>query len=93
MSRIGLSDENTISTTEKLSLFDTLGEGDPLSVLYAYGDELPAGIDPDDVLRKIHDKPMNPMPYIAFTDLNNTKENPYENKPKNAIEIGLKFTF
>lgn len=33
------------------------------------------------------------MPYITFVDLNNTHDNPYENKPKSAIEIGLKFTF
>lgn len=93
MSHIGLSDENIISCNEKLSLFDMLGEGDSLSVLYSCQDEFPAGINPDDILQKTIRKSINPMPYIAFADLNNTRNNPYENKPKNAIEIGLKFTF
>lgn len=32
-------------------------------------------------------------PYVRINDLNNSKDAPYENKPKPAIEIGLKFTF
>lgn len=39
-------------------------------------------------------EPLNPSPYIRFTDLNNTgTEMHNKNKPKSAIEIGLKFSF
>ena len=38
------------------------------------------------------DKP-NVRPYIAITDLNNSKEEPYLNKPKRAIEVGIKVDF
>lgn len=93
MNRTELSDENTISDNEKFSPFDMLSESNPFSVLYAYQDKIPSGINPEDILHKTIYKPINPMPYITFVDLNNTHDNPYENKPKSAIEIGLKFTF
>lgn len=32
-------------------------------------------------------------PYIAVVDLNNSKDSPYENKPKPAVEVGVKITF
>lgn len=32
-------------------------------------------------------------PYIAIVDLNNTKEEPYVNKPKRAIEVGVEVGF
>lgn len=32
-------------------------------------------------------------PYIKLRDLNNSKEEPYLNKPKPAVEIGLKIEF
>ena len=35
----------------------------------------------------------NPRPYISVNDLNNTEEEPYLNKPKAAVEIGVKFEF
>ena len=35
----------------------------------------------------------NPRPYVSVNDLNNTKEEPYLNKPKAAVEIGVKFEF
>ena len=33
------------------------------------------------------------MPYASIVDLNNSKDAPYENRPKKAIEVGLKFEF
>ena len=32
-------------------------------------------------------------PHIAIVDLNNTKDDPYVNRPKRAIEIGIKGEF
>ena len=57
-------------------------------------------IDNDDLLDTrlldsafVHEKPKlpNPRPYVAFKDLNNSDDAKYENPPKAAIEIGLKF--
>lgn len=42
--------------------------------------------------KKEHTLP-NPCPYVRFTDLNNHNEGTTHNKPKSAVEIGLKFTF
>ena len=40
-------------------------------------------------------KPQKPSarPSIAIVDLNNSKESPYENKPKRAIQIGIEVDF
>lgn len=56
------------------------------------GDPL-GGVDSNQVLCKPKPKKSNPRPWIAFNDLNNSDDAPYENKPKPAIEIGLKFEF
>lgn len=61
------------------SVWDLLS-GDPLG-----------GVDPSQALCK--PKKPNPRPWIAFNDLNNSNDAPYENKPKPAIEIGLKLEF
>ena len=63
------------------SVWDLLS-GDPLG-----------GIDPSQVLCKPKPKKPNPRPWIAFNDLNNSDDAPYENKPKPAIEIGIAFDF
>ena len=55
--------------------------------------DLLEGVDPSQVLCKPKPKKLNPRPWIAFNDLNNSDDAPYENKPKPAIEIGLKFEF
>ena len=56
-------------------------------------DSLLDGIDPDQVLVKQKTNKSNLTPYITVNDLNNSKDAPYENKPKPSIEIGLKFEF
>lgn len=63
------------------SVWDLLS-GDPL-----------AGVDPSQVLCKPKPKKLNPRPYIAIDDLNNSDDEPYLNKPKPAIEIGIEFDF
>ena len=42
--------------------------------------------------RKQH-KSSDIRPHVAIVDLNNTKDDPYVNKPKRAIEIGIEFDF
>lgn len=66
---------------QESSVWDLLS-GDPL-----------AGVDPADVLCKPKPKKPSIMPYVSITDLNNSDDAPYENKPKPAIEVGLKFEF
>lgn len=65
--------------------------------LYDRDNPFPSGVSPEDVLKKQSPldgwKKLNPKPYIAFADLNNSKDAPYENKPKPAIEIGLSWEF
>ena len=56
------------------------------------GDPL-GGVDPSQVLCKPKPKKLNSRPWIAFNDLNNSDDSPYENKPKPAIEIGIEFDF
>ena len=51
------------------------------------------GIDFDDILKKHKTSKPNPRPYVSIDDLNNSDDAPYENKPKTAIEIGIKFDF
>ena len=63
------------------SVWDLLS-GDPLR-----------GVDPSQVLCKPKPKKTNPRPWIAFNDLNNSDDDPYENKPKSTIEIGIAFDF
>jgi len=50
-------------------------------------------VDPSDVLQKPKWERPSVRPYIAFNDLNNSDDAPYENKPKTAIEIGISFDF
>lgn len=63
------------------SVWDLLS-GDPLGE-----------VDPSQVLFKSKPKKPNPRPWIAFNDLNNSDDAPYENKPKPTIEIGIAFDF
>ena len=63
------------------SVWDLLS-GDPLGE-----------VDPSQVLFKQKPKKPNPRPWIAFNDLNNSDDAPYENKPKPTIEIGIAFDF
>lgn len=56
------------------------------------GDPL-GGIDPSQVLCKPKPKKPNPRLWIAHNDLNNSDDDPYKNKPKSAIEIGIAFDF
>ena len=46
-----------------------------------------------DMLEKRKDEKQNVKPYIAINDLNNSDDEPYLNKPKPAIEIGIEFDF
>lgn len=56
-------------------------------------DDLLNGVDPDSILVK--HKPQKPsiLPYAKINDLNNSKNEPNVNKPKGAVEIGLKIEF
>lgn len=64
-----------------MSSWDLLS-GDPLD-----------GIDPSEALCKPKPKKPSVRPYISIADLNNSIDSPCENKPKPAVEIGLKFEF
>lgn len=80
------ADEESLSYLDALknqssSVWDLLS-GDPLE-----------GVDPNQVLCKPKLKKLNPRPYIAFNDLNNSDDAPYENKPMPTIEIGITFDF
>lgn len=50
-------------------------------------------IDIDQAFCKHQPKKPNIIPYVSFNDLNNSKDAPYENKPKPTIEIGIAFEF
>ena len=63
------------------SVWDLLS-GDPLE-----------GVDPANVLCKPKPKKPSIMPYVSITDLNNSDDSPYENKPKPAIEVGIQISF
>lgn len=63
------------------SVWDLLS-GDPLK-----------GIDPAEVFCKPKPKKSNISPQIKIRDLNNSESSPKENKPKTAIEIGVKLEF
>ena len=63
------------------SVWDLLS-GDPLK-----------GIDPAEVFCKPKPKKSNISPQIKICDLNNSKSSRNENKPKTAIEIGVKLEF
>ena len=44
------------------------------------------------LMKKKHRKP-DIRPYLAINDLNNSDDEPYLNKPKNAIEAGIIIDF
>lgn len=44
------------------------------------------------LMKKKHRKP-DIRPYLAINDLNNSDDEPYLNKPKNAVEIGFMVEF
>lgn len=79
-------------TDESLTYWNVL-KNQPSSVCGILSGDHLGGVDPSQVLYKPKPKKSNPKPWIAFNDLNNSKDAPYENKPKPAIEIGLKFEF
>lgn len=91
-----------VSCSDPLTYWDALmTSSDTSSIwdLYDRDNPFPQGVSPDDVLKKesllqkIKKNLPNPMPYVAFVDMNNSEDSPYKNKPKQAIEIGLKFEF
>ena len=67
--------------SQESSVWDLLS-GDPLG-----------GVDPTNVLLKPKVEKPSIMPYISITDLNNSDDAPYENKPKPAVEVGLNISF
>lgn len=66
---------------QESSIWDLLS-GDPL-----------VGVDPADVLCKPKPKKPSIAPYVSITDLNNSSDALYENKPKPAIEVGVEVSF
>ena len=66
---------------QESSVWDLLS-GDPLG-----------GVDPADVLCNQKHKKPSIMPYVSITDLNNSDDSPYDNKPKPAIEVGIQISF
>ena len=66
---------------QESSVWDLLS-GDPLG-----------GVDPADVLCNQKHKKSSIMPYVSITDLNNSDDSPYENKPKPAVEVGIQISF
>ena len=66
---------------QEFSVWDLLS-GDPFE-----------DIDPADVLCKPKPKKPSIMPYIGITDLNNSDDDLYENKPMPAVEVGLNINF
>lgn len=47
----------------------------------------------DEWLKPQKKEKLNVAPYVSIVDLNNSKEEPYKDKPKNAIEIGINVKF
>ena len=78
--------------SESLSYLDALKNQSSSVWDLLSGDPL-GGVDPIQVLCKPKSKKPNPRPWIAFNDLNNSDDAPYENKPKPTIEIGIAFDF
>lgn len=66
---------------QESSVWDLLS-GDPLG-----------GVDPATALCKPQPKKPSVAPYVSITDLNNSDDAPYENKPKPAIEVGVEVLF
>ena len=79
-------------TNESLSYLDAFKNQSSSVWDLLSGDPL-GEVDPSQVLFKSKPKKPNPRPWIAFNDLNNSDDAPYENKPKTAIEIGIAFDF
>ena len=78
--------------SESLSYLDALKNQSSSVWDLLSGDPL-GEVDPSQVLFKSKPKKPNPRPWIAFNDLNNSDDAPYENKPKPTIEIGIAFDF
>ena len=66
---------------QESSVWDLLS-GDPLE-----------GVDPTDVLCKPKPKKPSIALYVSITDLNNSNDSLYENKPKPAVEVGVEVLF
>ena len=66
---------------QESSVWDLLS-GDPLGE-----------VDPADVLCNQKHKKSSIMPYVSITDLNNSDDSLYENKPKPAVEVGIQISF
>lgn len=78
---------------ESLSYWDSLKKSQTSSVQDLLGRDCLEEVDSSEVLCKPKPKKPNLRPWIAFNDLNNSDDAPYENKPKPSIEIGIAFDF
>jgi len=83
---------------EPLTLMDLLKTPDPmLSVLYPdtppsyFADKGDVFTKPKNPIERYQDAPIKP--YIKTRDFNNSEDEPYLNKPKPGIEIGIKVSF
>ena len=85
--------ENSLSNSnEPMGYWEAINQTSSIYDLYdqdAILDEVNNGVG----FEKEKPSMPNPYPYIAIKDLNNSPDKPNENKPKTAIEIGLKFEF
>lgn len=82
-----------LSCKETLTCWDLLDQpSSALDDIYSKNDKL-NGIDASEVLTKHKSKKPSVRPYISINDLNNSDDEPYLNKPKPAIEIGVTFDF
>ena len=93
---------------EETEQFKSIDEGEldlsPWSLLSCDGLSMYDTLDPSKMIadeeagkllekKSSHKNEVTIKPYITLNDLNNTKEEPYLNKPKQAIEIGIKVEF
>ena len=87
--------ENAILSTgnETMTCWDILNDPS-LSIYNLYDrDRVGEGIDFNEIMHQKRLNKPNPRPYVAINDLNNSDDEPYLNKPKPAIEIGIKVDF
>lgn len=84
------SDVSSILLKDNSAIENNLSVDPILSALYSIGE---LTLEEKNALGHVKKRVPNVLPYVRIDDLNNSKDAPYENKPKPAIEIGLKFTF
>lgn len=78
------------ASEHRMSFLDALQESsvfDLISSVYDADENCISG------LQEIKPQMPSIMPYAKVHDLNNSKEEPYVNKPKPGIEIGITFDF